>query len=292
MSFRCLFAILAALPAFHPLVAQSVSSDCSSHPLLERSSAVSRKSITTPAKVKIVSYNIRWRGGDDLRALIGLLKSDAQIGGAAILALQEVDRDKQRTGNVNTCRLISEALGHNYSWAAPPSMPSPGVSDPEEETGVAIISAYPMSEACRIVLPHHGPQGRRRVALGATITIGSEKLRVYSVHSETRIAVDKKIEQQRAVLSDLNENHAGIRRAVVLGDFNTWEISSVHRTQKLFEGEGFTTPFASNDPTWRRLLLGLKLDWIWLRGFRIESHGIDRKVKLSDHWPLWVDLEF
>src|SRR5918911_1223427 len=57
--------------------------------------------VATPESIKIVSYNIRWRGGEDLRRLIELFKSDAEVGRATIIGLQEVDRNKKRTGNVN-----------------------------------------------------------------------------------------------------------------------------------------------------------------------------------------------
>ncbi|MDQ3820805.1 MAG: hypothetical protein M3362_24395 [Acidobacteriota bacterium] len=65
---------------------------------------------SSPASIKIISYNIRWRG-DDLRKLIELFKTDKEIGGAAILGLQEVDRNKKRTLKVNTARLMAEELG-------------------------------------------------------------------------------------------------------------------------------------------------------------------------------------
>ncbi len=32
----------------------------------------------------------------------------------------------------------------------------------------------------------------------------------------------------------------------------------------------------------------LKLDWIWLRNLEAVGNGIDREVKVSDHWPLWI----
>ncbi len=65
----------------------------------------------TPAELKIVSYNIRWRGGDELRELIKLLKDDPEVGGASVIGLQEVDRNKKRTNNINTVKLIAEELG-------------------------------------------------------------------------------------------------------------------------------------------------------------------------------------
>src|SRR5687768_13679223 len=46
---------------------------------------------------KVVSFNIRFRGGEDLKKLAELLRSDPEIGEAIVLGLQEVDRNKKRT---------------------------------------------------------------------------------------------------------------------------------------------------------------------------------------------------
>lgn len=240
-----------------------------------------------PDEIKIISYNMRWRGGDDLRALIKLLKEDKEIGGAAVIGLQEVDRNKERTKHTNTARLMAEELGMHYAWAAPPPTPN-GKERVEEETGVAILSLYPLTDVQRIVLPNEGPKGRRRVALGATVHLGGKTLRVYSVHAETRISNEKKLEQLTAVIDDLQTHHAQIKNAVILGDFNTALPKVARATARLFAGRGFQTPFSIDDPTWKIFVIELKLDWMWLRGFDVKTFGIDRQVSLSDHWPLWA----
>src|SRR5918992_2432450 len=156
-----------------------------------------------PAKeIKVVSYNIRWRSGDELKALTKLLREDPEIGSAAILGLQEVDRKKKRSRHSNVAKIMADELGMHYAWAAPPT----AKSDDEEETGVAILSVYPLSDVKRFVLPHPGPNGRRRAAIGATVELGNEtgqKWRVYSIHAETRVSLDKKMEQYKAPLEDL-----------------------------------------------------------------------------------------
>jgi endonuclease/exonuclease/phosphatase family metal-dependent hydrolase len=243
----------------------------------------------SPAEVKLVSYNIRWRGGEELHQLAQLLKDDAEIGGAAILGLQEIDRNKKRTGNQNTVKMLAEELGMHYAWAAPPSPKS----EKEEETGVAILSSYPLSQVQRLVLPHEGPGGRRRVALGATVTLGKTSLRVYSVHSETRIPVDRKLDQMKAVLEALDD-YPKAMASVVVGDFNTWEQDAVAKTHKLFTNNNFQTPFGEQATFSRRVLfvsIDLKLDWVWLRNIENSSYGVSRRIELSDHWPLWVVLK-
>lgn len=238
--------------------------------------------------IKVVSYNIRWRSGNDLNKMIKLFQDDSEIGDAAILGLQEVDRNKKRSGNKNTAAILAGKLGMHYAWAAPPGTGQ----EKEEETGVCILSAYPLEDVRRLVLPHKGPGGRRRVAVGATVKLGKVLARVYSVHGETRLEEARKIEQMKAVIDDL-AGYSKEMPAIILGDLNTWEPAVIEKTFKLFAAERFQTPF-SRESTFRvRALfipIKLKLDWIWLRNLESSSHGIDRAIKLSDHFPLWVVL--
>lgn len=266
--------------------AQAVDSGTDLHLLEQGRAATLRKSARATDEIKIISYNIRWRGGDELKHLAKLLHEDPEIGGASILCLQEVDRKKKRTGNNNTAKQLADALGMHYAWAAPPS----AKAGDEEETGVALMSVFPLSEVKRIVLPHPGPNQRRRVALGATIEIDGRKWRIYSVHAETRIPLDKKMEQYNVILEDLRRYPAAMP-AIVMGDFNTWEPNAGDKTAKLFTNAGLKTPFDGQKTFRRRVLflpIELHLDWAWLRGLEATGHGVDRQIEVSDHFPLWT----
>jgi endonuclease/exonuclease/phosphatase family metal-dependent hydrolase len=258
------------------------------HDLLELGRATTlRKHPATTGEIKVVSYNIRWRGGDELKRLAKLLNEDPEIGGASILCLQEVDRNKKRTGNSNTVKTLANELGMHYAWAAPPTA-KPG---DEEETGVAILSIYPLADIKRIVLPNPGPDQRRRVALGATIEIDRGRTwRVYSAHAETRIPMGKKLGQYNVILEDLTRYPKDMP-AIVMGDFNTWEPNAGSKTIKLFTNAGLKTPFGGQRTFHRRILLlpiELRLDWVWLRSLEAVRYGVDRQIEISDHWPLWT----
>lgn len=234
-------------------------------------------------EITVASYNIRWRTGAELNQISDWLKGKR----ALIIALQEVDRARERTARTNNARELAERLGMHYAWAAPPGTKE----EKEEETGVELLSAYPLSDVKRIVLPHKGPGGRLRVALGATIKLGKSHVRVYSVHSETRISTSQKVEQFRAVLQDL-ARFPKSTPAIVMGDLNSWEPATVKSVRKLFAEERFVTPFPDDESTFKRDVvffdLKLKLDWIWLRGLTAGSYGIDRALTVSDHFPLWT----
>jgi endonuclease/exonuclease/phosphatase family metal-dependent hydrolase len=270
--------------------AQNTNQSTKNDPLLEIGTPQHvRPSPAKDGHAKIISYNIRWRSGEDLEKLIKLFHDDPEIGGATIMGLQEVDRNRKRSAKTNTARLLAEQLGMHYAWAAPPT-PKAGN---EEETGVAVLSVYPLAEVHRIVLPNEGPGRRRRVALGATIKIGETPIRFYSVHAETRIAMDKKIQQYQAVLKDLSQ-YATTMPAIVLGDMNTWEPGAEPKTKKLFTEAGFHTPFENQSTFSRKVLFipfELRLDWIWLRNLDSVTCGIDKKIDISDHWPLWLNLK-
>lgn len=238
-------------------------------------------------ELKIVSYNIRWRSGQELQQIIRWLKEAGSLR-PAIIGLQEVDRARKRSGNANHAQGIADELGMYYAWTAPHATTS---GKREEETGVAILSFCPLSDVTRIVLPNPGPGGRLRVAIGATAQVGKTQVRVYSVHGETRIPIAKKLQQLRAVLDDL-QKHPKDMPAIVLGDFNAWEAPAIQDIRKLFTAAGFETPFPDDESTFCQKIvlfdLKLKLDWIWVRGLTPQSYGIDRGLKVSDHFPLWT----
>lgn len=242
----------------------------------------------TSNEIKIVSYNIRWRSGEELQQIIRWLKDTNETPAASIIGLQEVDRAKKRSGNLNHPKALADSLGMYYAWAAPHD---PKGKNKEEETGVALLSYYPMSEITRLVLTENGPGRRARVAIGATVKIGDKSIRVYSVHGETRLPMTQKIDQLRVVLDDLAK-FPKANAAVVLGDFNIWEEPTFEGLRKLLTNAGFNTPIPDDEPTFATgmvlLDLKLKLDWIWVRGLEPQNYGIDRNLKVSDHFPLWT----
>ncbi len=253
--------------------------------LLEIDNSFAPVDATTPATVKVVSYNIHFRGGKELQKIIETLRDDQEIGGAGIIGLQEVDRNKERSGNVNNAREMAKALGMRYAWAG---QPQKSAGQEEEDTGVALLSRYPITDVEKIVLPHSGPGGRLRVALGATVQLGAKAARVYVVHAERRIPTQRKLDQLNAVLTAL-DRHPQASSAIVLGDFNS--DTSVNETAQLFTRAGFSTPIPNDHATWKLMFITTKLDWIWLRGVQATEGGVTDRIKLSDHKPIWVSVK-
>jgi hypothetical protein len=74
------------------------------------------KPVEDPTEISIVTYNIRWRTGGELKQVADWLHDKHPT----IVALQEVDRAKQRTNRTNNARALADQLGMYYAWAAPP----------------------------------------------------------------------------------------------------------------------------------------------------------------------------
>jgi endonuclease/exonuclease/phosphatase family metal-dependent hydrolase len=291
MTILSTFLLTLAVMALTSTLAAAQTNGTNEAHLLESGKAKALADPPRANELKIVSYNIRWRSGKELQQIIRWLKEAGSVR-PAIIGLQEVDRAKKRSGRGNHAKALADSLGMYYAWTAPHQ---PKSEAQEEETGVAILSPYPLTEVTRIVLPNPGPGGRLRVAIGATAQIGRTPVRVYSVHGETRLAERKKVEQQRALLDDLQKFPKEMP-VIILGDFNTWEAPAVKDTRKLFTTAGFETPFPDDESTFSTKIvlfnLKLKLDWIWVRGLTPSSYGIDRNLKVSDHFPLWTVVKF
>ena len=106
------------------------------------------------------------------------------------------------------------------------------------------------------------------------------------------MALEKKLDQTKAILADLAQ-YESTMPAIVLGDLNTWEGDVSEGIIKLFKDKGFQTPFGGESTFCRQILfvpITFRLDWIWLRNLQSVTNGIDKEIKLSDHWPLWLTL--
>src|SRR5437762_3981003 len=83
---------------FTACVLMAVGQQTNDSELLETGRSAKLEKLEEPAKqISIVTYNIRWRTGDELTKIADWLKGKRPT----VIALQEVDRSKQRTKQTN-----------------------------------------------------------------------------------------------------------------------------------------------------------------------------------------------
>jgi endonuclease/exonuclease/phosphatase family metal-dependent hydrolase len=223
---------------------------------------------------------------------------------ADVIALQEADRGTLRAGVQHVARGLAEATGMRYLRA---HVPTPADVEPKDrkwwldfeermrlgeagDTGVAILSRLPLADATRIELPSSECPWRPHLALAASVPFGVRKLHVFNSHIDTHANVEGQLEQHRTVLA-LAERASEQGPTILLGDFNTITHEARVAARALLESRGYTTPLPTGTATWRSGLLRYHFDWIFTRGVRVLRWGVARVTGVSDHWPVWVEIE-
>ncbi len=281
---------------------------------------------TTHDSLVVASYNIRYAVG---RFLIssGLLRKAGLLGAGGrsakvarhiqnaaraltdgqllprpdVVALQEADKQTQRTGGHHVARELAEQL--QMSWVHAPAGIPRGVKpktrqwwlDFEEpihlydagDTGVALLSRLPFKDVKRLDLPWNECAWRPRLAIGATISVGQKDVRLINAHVDPHAAVGGQLEQVEVLV---REAAAFDGPTLIVGDFNTLSKRKVEETRSYLESQGYSTPFPSGTPTWRGAGLRLHADWIFSRGLEIKRWGVVRPLDVSDHWPIWAEI--
>lgn len=224
---------------------------------------------------------------------------------ADVIALQEADRSTVRAGGRHVARELAAVLRMNYARAgmcvprgeAPPKSKqwwldfeeSIGM-DEAGDTGVAILSRLPLSDVARVELPWSECAWRPRLALAADLSLGAKRLHIFNAHIDPHATVAGQLAQHEAILARADA-HGLDDATILLGDFNTLAKESRLATRRLLESRGYTSPLPTGTPTWRAGLYRLHADWIFVRGARVLRWGVARPLSVSDHWPVWAEIE-
>ena len=200
--------------------------------------------------MKFVTYNIQYGRGRDGR--FDLDRIAAEIAGADVIALQEVERFWTRSGGVDQPNLIARHFPDHY-WVYGPGVdlhldsggPGRAGAGRRRQFGNMLLSSVPLLAVRHHLLPKFAslgpPMSLQRSALEAVIAAGAGHVRVYSVHL-THLSAATRLPQVDALLgvhanavregspisgSGLGEEWTldGMpppmpRDAILLGDFN------------------------------------------------------------------------
>lgn len=278
-------------------------------------------------KLVVASYNIRYAVGrflisTGLLRKAGLFKSRnrsqkvaANIREAArlfleaaklppvdILAIQEADKETARCGGHHVARTLAKELSMSWIHAAAgiprgiKPQPRQWWLDFEEQieiydpgdTGVALLSHLPLEDVRRIDLPWKDCAWRPRLSMSATVQSHDRPIQIFNSHIDPHSSADGQIEQLQFVLDEAEKSSLPI---VMLGDFNTLSPRKCRETRELLESRGYTTPFKTGTQTWRGAGLRLHADWVFVRGLSVTRFGVVRPLNVSDHWPIWIEVD-
>jgi endonuclease/exonuclease/phosphatase family metal-dependent hydrolase len=255
------------------------------------------------ATFRVVSYNIHL--GRRLPHILELFRTHPELSRADVIALQEVVCDRRtetppneiptrssgalhrgssgRVEHSNQARVLAERLGFT-------SVCLPGKRKGDRELGLALLSRYPLTEIERIVLPQERRAGDLpRIALGATLVIGTLRIRIYNMHVQALVPRELKIRQVEAVLQ--SARHQATPYRLILGDLNMLTRRDRRALERVLGEAGFSP--ALPEPTWtyrRFFLIRMALDGIYVQNLRVLASGVLQDVTASDHRPIWADI--
>jgi endonuclease/exonuclease/phosphatase family metal-dependent hydrolase len=156
------------------------------------------------------------------------------------------------------------------------------------DTGVALLSRLPLIDVKRIDLPWKECPWRPRLAMAASFGNGKQQFRLFNAHVDPHAASDGQLAQLEVISA---EAEASNLPTIILGDFNTLSKQKCQQTRRFLEARGYMTPFPTGTSTWRGGGLLMHADWIFTRGVRIGRWGIAKPLNVSDHWPIWAEVE-
>jgi len=231
------------------------------------------------AALRVVSFNIAY--GIEIDKAIEVLRESAPLQRPGLLALQEMDAPGTER--------IARALGMNAIY-----FPSGVHPKHHRDFGCALLSPWPLEQPRKVLLPHGARgSGLRRAAVTATLVRGTERIRVYSVHLPSPLAVSggSRKEELRVLAADAA---TAAEPVVIVGDFNS------HDKLSELEEAGFAWVTRDIGDTTRFSLLGLGLfgmsyDHVLTRGLDVapgkDALGVVADNRgASDHRPIWAVL--
>lgn len=177
-------------------------------PATTEESAMELRTVPSPVRLTIMTYNIHSGVGADLKLDLDRIADLIRDQAADIVGLCEVDQGTRRSGRVDQARYIAERLGYYYAYG-PNFMYDGGAF------GNAVLSRYPIVSSTNHPLPNihfNEPRG----LLEAQIDTGGGILNVFVTHLDVEYA-DSRLTQARAVV-EISSKAGGPK--IVMGDFN------------------------------------------------------------------------
>ncbi len=236
--------------------------------------------------IKLLTYNVHSCIGNDRKLDPGRIVSVIAEAGADIVALQEVDVLRHRTGGVDQAHTIASLLKMQVHF-------HPALSVAEEQYGDAIITALPTGAVKAGPLPSIGEQ---RGALSVEILVGDRKLLVINTHLGLRGR--ERIRQMTTLL-----NTGWLRGAaneplpcILCGDFNAIPSSATYRLAARSLKDAQLAGKAAAKATFPSLYPLMRLDHIFVTDDLVVKKAAVLQNRLtriaSDHLPLLADIGF
>lgn len=235
--------------------------------------------------LKVMAYNIHHAnppskpGLIDVDAIVNVLKRESPD----IVALQEVDVNVNRSGNINQAREIAEKAGYTSFHF------SKAIDYDGGNYGVAILSKFALSDMQTHRLPTDAStNGESRVLSLATVTLpNGKKIKFGSTHLDAQRPDVNRLLQAREINRIAKEVSLPM---IIAGDFNATENSEVIKIIQSY----FQLTCRNCAPTVPQVNPKRTIDFIAFKpgtAFEVLSHIVIQESYASDHLPVISELQ-
>jgi endonuclease/exonuclease/phosphatase family metal-dependent hydrolase len=239
---------------------------------------------------RIVTYNVHRCVGTDRRLDVGRIAAVIAALEPDIVALQEVDVGRARSGHVDQAHAIARRLDMHFHFNA-------ALRVEEEQYGDAVLTSLPERLVKAGPLPGLVPTLglEPRGALWIAVDVGGTEVQVITSH--LGLVAREQQNQARALAgTEWLKKPECAGPAILLGDFNATSASVVYRTltarlkdaRKLCPVGGRTATFPSRLPF-------LPIDHVFVGGgirvVRLQAPQTPATRIASDHLPLVMDFD-
>jgi endonuclease/exonuclease/phosphatase family metal-dependent hydrolase len=247
-----------------------------------------------PTSLRVVAWNMEYTASLDEQ--LTALTTHPELSTADVYLLSEVDRCSERNGVRRAARMLAEALEGDYVYGVEFVELSIGRTM-GGDTGQAIVSRRPLSSVGLTCHSSHvdwfasedEPRLGQRVVVHGDVPVGNQSVRLYALHFESNDLFGDKRSVQAKELLDVAQARACQRPQIVAGDFNAPYCGAPELD--VFRNAGFIDAVGTAGDTEPTHSNGLRLDYVFTRGFRVIDGGVIRGLAASDHDPIWVDIE-
>ncbi len=238
---------------------------------------------------RLLTYNVHRCVGSDGKLDVGRVAEVIAAQSPDIVALQEVDVGRARTGGVDQAERLARKLGMAFHFNA-------ALKVEAELYGDALLTTYPERLVKAAALPGdpYIPRLEPRGALWVAVMIDGVELQVINTHLGL---VPREQQAQARALGGTGWLAAPERRdpLMVVGDFNATAFTRAYRILALGLTEARrAAPFARRVPTFPSRLPVLAIDHVFVSaGVQVLAvkTPMDPLSRLaSDHLPLVVDF--
>jgi len=239
---------------------------------------------------RIVTYNVHRCVGNDRQLDVGRVADVLAALEPDIVALQELDVGRIRTGRIDQAHEIAHRLAMGFHF-------HPAMQVEEELYGDAILTRYPERLIQVGPLPGHPriPQLEPRGALWIEVDIDGVSVQVINTH--LGLVPREQLFQAEHLAGPSWLDHPRCRGPkILLGDFNATGASNVYRTLTAkLEAARVLSPKRAPNATFPSQLPVLRIDHFFVSPeIRVGSvfAPFDPLTRLaSDHLPLVMDFE-